>query len=104
MRHLYLLLFFLGTFGLSAQQSDLVAGSEEIRVRLHPNPATADVVYIESDSKAPKYIRIFDLFGKVVLDRRLLGDALVIDRLAPGVYMVRIEQQGRFATKKLVVR
>lgn len=104
MKQLYLLLFFMGTFGLAAQQTDPVSGNQEARVRLHPNPATGSVVYVQSDSNAPKTVRIFDLFGKVVLERRLLGDALSIDGLVPGVYMVRIQQEGKFATKKLVVR
>ncbi|MBC2837903.1 T9SS type A sorting domain-containing protein [Robiginitalea sp. SC105] len=104
MKQLYLLLFFMGTFSLAAQHTGAVAGNEEARIRVHPNPATADVVYVESDSNAPKTVRVFDLFGKVVLERRLMGDALVIDRLVPGVYMVRIEQNGKYATKKLVVR
>ena len=104
MKQIYLLLFFMGTFGLAAQQTDAVAGSGEARIRLHPNPATANVVYIESDSAAPKPVRVYDLFGKVVLERRLSGDALAIDLLVPGVYMVRVEQKGRYATKKLVVR
>ena len=92
MKQIYLLLFFMGTFGLAAQQTDAVAGSEEARIRLHPNPATTNVVYIESDSRAPKTVRVFDLFGKVVLERRLSGDALAIVRdpqqpLAPGAHL-----------------
>lgn len=104
MKQLYLLLFLMGTFCLSAQQDDPVSAAQEARIRLHPNPATGDMVYVQSESNAPKTVRIFDLFGKVVLERRLLGDALAIDRLVPGVYMVRIQQEGKYATKKLVVR
>lgn len=73
-------------------------------IRLHPNPAQGDVVYVVSSLPGPKTVRIFDLFGKVVLERRLSGDALPIETLIPGVYMVRVEQADVVATKKLIVR
>ena len=104
MKHLYLLLLFMGMLGVSAQQQPTQLPQGEASVRLHPNPTSDGVVYVESDSPSPKLIRIFDLFGKTVLERRIPGNTLTLDRLAPGVYMVRIEQDNRYATKKLVIR
>ena len=104
MKQLYLLLFLMGTCSLSAQETAVAAEDTSAEIRLHPNPAQGDVVYVVSARPGPKTVRIFDLFGKVVLERRLGGDALPIDTLIPGVYMVRIEQDGVVATKKLIVR
>lgn len=104
MKQLYLLLFVLGTCALSAQEASMPAGEAPAEIRLHPNPAQGDVVYVVSSLPGPKTVHIFDLFGKVVLERRLSGDALPIETLIPGVYMVRVEQDEVVATKKLIVR
>jgi len=104
MKHLYLLLFLLGTCVLSAQQEPVAEADAPAEIRLHPNPAEGNLVYVVSSRPGPKTARIFDLFGKVVLERYLTADALPIEALIPGVYMVRVEQGGAVATKKLIVR
>ena len=104
MKQLYLLLFLMGTCALSAQEKPLTGAETPAEIRLHPNPAQGDLVYVESTLPGPKTVRVFDLFGKVVLERLLTTDALPIETLIPGVYMVRVEQNGVVATKKLIVR
>ncbi len=104
MKQLYLLLFLMGTCALSAQQEPVADAASQAEIRVHPNPAEGDLVYVVSTHAGPKTVRIFDLFGKVVLERRLTGEALPIETLIPGVYMVRVEQGGVVATKKLIVR
>jgi hypothetical protein len=104
MKQLYLLLFLMGTCALSAQEEPVARADASVEIRLHPNPAEGDLVYVVSTRLGPKTVRIFDLFGKVVLERRLTGDALPIETLIPGVYMVRIEQGEVVVTKKLIVR
>jgi hypothetical protein len=104
MKQLYLLLFLMGTCALSAQETTGAAQDVPTEIRLHPNPAEGDVVYVVSTRPGPKTVRVFDLFGKAVLERRIGGDALPIENLIPGVYMVRIEQDDLVATKKLIVR
>ncbi|MDG1571771.1 T9SS type A sorting domain-containing protein [Robiginitalea sp. M366] len=104
MKKLYLLLFALVALSLSAQQSRREPAEKEVSFTLSPNPASGDFVYISGGEDAPKTVRIFDLFGKAVLERRINGNALPIHMLTPGVYMVQIEQQGAVATKKLVIR
>ncbi len=104
MKQLYLLLFLMGTCALSAQQEPVADADSPAEIRLHPNPALGDLVYVVSTRPGPKTVRVFDLFGKVVLERHLTGDALPIETLIPGVYMVRVEQSGVVATKKLIVR
>ena len=104
MKQLYLLLFLMGTCVLSAQEKSLAEAETSAEIKLHPNPAEGDLVYVVSTLPGPKTVRVFDLFGKAVLERHLTGDALPIESLIPGVYMVRVEQNGTVATKKLIVR
>ena len=104
MKQLLLLICFLVTFAITAQQDSGGLESEEAQFSLHPNPVMDGLVYVESKQTGPKHIRIYDLFGKVVLERRLNSRKLVLTSLVPGVYMVQLRQQERIATKKLVIR
>jgi hypothetical protein len=94
----------MGTFAVSSQQNPEGSGSDEANFRLHPNPAREGFVYIESDYNGPKHVRIYDLFGKVVLEQRMDSNKLILTSLVPGVYMVQVRQEERVATKKLVIR
>lgn len=70
---------------------------------LYPNPATG-VVNIETPAQGEKQVVVYDMLGKVVLDRVVAGKQLDISSLKTGVYMVSISQKGTKVTKKLVVR
>lgn len=104
MKHLYLLLLVLGPLSLQAQQLPERPGSPDLEVRIHPNPAPGPHVEIVTQYPSPKEIAIYDIFGKAVLHRRIEGTTLDIRDLSPGVYMVRIVQQGQSTIKKLIVR
>lgn len=104
MKHYYLLLFLLGTFCLQAQQLPVGHDAPDLEVRIHPNPAPGPHVEIVTRNHSPKEIAIYDIFGKAVLHRRIQGTTLDIRDLSPGVYMVRIVQQGKSTIKKLIVR
>jgi hypothetical protein len=104
MKQLLLLLFLMGTCTLAAQQNSERSEDAEVRLWLHPNPSKDGFVYVESEQDGPKHIRIYDLFGKVVLEARLDSNKLFLTALVPGVYMVQVRQQDRIATKKLVIR
>ena len=94
----------MGTLALTAQEIDSGKTDEAVSFKLHPNPVYDGVVYVQSTNPSPKTIRIYDLFGKVVLQRRIVTDKLFLDALVPGVYMVQLQQGGDIATKKLVIR
>lgn len=104
MKQLLLLLFILSFYAVSAQQDPKGFERTETHFRLHPNPVKDGFVFVESDLEGPKDIRIYDLFGKVVLERRLVSQKLLVSTLVPGVYMVQVRQEERIGTKKLVIR
>jgi hypothetical protein len=103
MKQLLLLLFVLSTYAVSAQREPQSPDRAEADFSLHPNPVRDGFVYIETDSNSPKDIRIYDLFGKVVLEQRLVSQKLFVSALVPGVYMVQVRQGERIGTKKLVI-
>lgn len=104
MKQLFLLICFIGSFAVSAQQQPPEKGTERMEFKLNPNPVYDGVVSIESNLQGPKTVRIYDLFGKTVLERRIDSDKLHLGSLVPGVYMVQLRQKGHLATKKLVIR
>lgn len=93
----------MGTLAASAQDTGDLASQGEISLRIHPNPAPGPTVEIVTQSDLPKTVQVFDLFGNAILQRRIPDNTLDIRSLVPGVYMVRVVQQGRSTTKKLIV-
>lgn len=72
--------------------------------KLYPNPATADVVYVTTDKNDSKEIRVYDVFGELVLSDRISTKRLNISRLSPGVYVVQVTENGKSINRKLVVK
>lgn len=107
MKKIYFILL-LG-FSLSVYSQDDRFPTQKISTeisgfKLYPNPATADIVYVTTEQNNVKEIRIFDVFGELVLTDRISVKALDISRLSPGVYMVQVKENGKSINRKLVVR
>ena len=69
---------------------------------IYPNPAT-DMVNVVSNSLSNKDIVITDLLGKTVLKANV-SQAVNVSALNAGVYMMQIKQDGKTATRKLIVK
>ncbi|WP_428224107.1 T9SS type A sorting domain-containing protein [Flavobacterium sp.] len=82
---------------LSAEKFDNIAG-----LRVSPNPATTEL-NILSDSFAAKTVEMYDVLGKVALKATVTSQPLNISGLAKGVYVAKITEEGRVATRKVVV-
>ncbi|GLU43552.1 T9SS type A sorting domain-containing protein [Allomuricauda sp. NBRC 101325] len=72
--------------------------------KMYPNPAYGNEVYITTESNGSKQIKIFDVFGEVVLSDRIATNTLDISRLVPGVYVLQVTEQKKTMTRKLVVK
>jgi len=101
MKKWYLLLFFfIGAFGISlAQDTSDVPG-----LKVYPNPVTQGVVYISTDANQPKDIIIYDVFGTVKLNTSIDQDALYLQNIGAGIYVIRITENNYTATRKLIVK
>lgn len=103
MKQLYLFLFFVCFAALGHAQH--APGQKDIDgLKVYPNPVTTGKVYIQTDENAPKKIMIFDVFGTQVLETALLGRELNVSQLDAGVYMMRVMENDRVATRKLIVK
>lgn len=91
---------------LSAQESQEFKNRihEGAEVKLYPNPAFGGVVYVVTKTNTNKRITVYDVFGKVVLKDKIPDQALDITRLAPGVYVLQVNEGQKTMTRKLVVK
>ncbi|NJB71135.1 hypothetical protein GGR42_001597 [Saonia flava] len=107
MKQVYLLLFLLFTVAASAQdmaENDTVKIEEIPNFKLYPNPAFDDVVYITTERNGNKNIVIYDVFGEVVLRDKISSTVLNISKLSPGVYVLKVTEENKCMTRKLVVK
>jgi len=83
------------------------AGTKESAIaglKLFPNPLKGNVLNITSDANATKTIAIFDVLGKQVVNTTTANNSINVSNLTSGVYIVKITEEGKTATKKLVVQ
>lgn len=92
-------LYAQDTIDVNNLQNDEITG-----FKLYPNPAMADVVYVTTEQNSQKEVRIYDVFGELVLTDRLTTKALNISRLSPGVYVVQVTENDKSITRKLIVK
>ncbi len=84
---------------LTSNQVSAISG-----LKVYPNPVSNGTMFIESDANAEKTVTVFDVLGKQVLNTTTSTNAINVSQLNTGVYMVRITEEGKTATKKLVIR
>jgi hypothetical protein len=102
------LLGFFFSFSLTAQEIKQQPKQQETTVieglNLYPNPVSNGKVYVTSKNDLDKEIIIFDVLGKKVLQTLISSKELNISNLSPGVYIIKINEGGASATRKLIVR
>ena len=69
---------------------------------IHPNPVK-DVLNFETSIDSSDYIAtVFDINGKKVLNKKFEGKLLNVSKLETGIYILRLEYQGKTITRKLI--
>ena len=82
---------------LSNKKFDSILG-----LKVYPNPAKNNL-FISSDSNEIKQVEIYNVLGKVVLNTKVTNASINISAIAAGVYVVKITEAGKTATRKLVI-
>ncbi|MBQ0734641.1 T9SS type A sorting domain-containing protein [Aquimarina celericrescens] len=115
MRKIYLLITFVGlicfsfTTGIQAQistsqNSETKAQQDIAGLQVYQSPATRDILYITSDLQRTKTVRIFNVLGKQMLFKVLIGKELDISTFPPGVYILKVtEGKNHQKTLKLIL-
>lgn len=80
-------------------QNNEIAG-----LKVYPNPVSNGVLHVESNLHTERTISIYDVLGKEVMKTTTSNTTLNIANLNSGIYIVKISENGKTATKKLVVK
>lgn len=70
---------------------------------MYPNPVSNGNLYITSNSSQAKSVAIFDILGKQVVKTTTSNNAVNVANLKSGVYIVKISEEGKTDTRKLII-
>ncbi len=72
-------------------------------LKVYPNPVNNGILSITSDSLTEKAVVIYDIMGKQVFAGTTINNVVSISTLNTGVYMIKITEEGKTATRKIVI-
>ena len=72
--------------------------------KMYPNPVTSGILFIETTANAERIVTVFDVLGKKVLSTTTTNNVISVASLHSGVYIVNISEEGKTASRKLVIR
>jgi hypothetical protein len=84
---------------LSTRGFDAIDG-----LTMYPNPLKGNTLYLTSTANAEMSVQIFDLVGKEVLNSNIINNGVNVSGLNAGVYIVKVTEEGKTATRKLVIQ
>ena len=73
-------------------------------LKIYPNPVANGTLFVESDANTERTITLFDVLGKQVLNTTTSNSAINVSGLTSGVYMVKVIEEGKTETRKLVIK
>jgi hypothetical protein len=73
-------------------------------LKMYPNPVSNGTLFIETSANAEKTVTVYDVLGKQVLNTTTSNNAINVASLHTGVYIVNITEEGKTASRKLVIR
>jgi hypothetical protein len=83
---------------LSTNKFNAISG-----LNMYPNPVTDGNLYITSNSNNAKTVTVYDILGKQVLNTKTSNNVVNISNLKSGAYIVRITEDGKTDTRKLII-
>jgi len=73
-------------------------------MRIYPNPVDGNYVTILSPVNGTKYVQVFDINGRRVMDTSINNNTLDVSSINSGFYMIKVTIDGQSKISKLVVR
>ncbi len=83
---------------LNVKQNDISG------LNIHPNPVIGNVLYINTAANEIKNVVIVDILGKQVINTTTSGNSINVSDLNSGIYIVKVTEEGKTATRKLVIQ
>ncbi|WP_130733391.1 T9SS type A sorting domain-containing protein [Flavobacterium sp. J27] len=95
----YLVSRSLTDLTLSTKSFDSIDG-----LKMYPNPLTGNILNFSSNANAAMTVQVFDVLGKEVVKGNVSNNTFNTGNLNAGIYIVKITEEGKTATRKLVVK
>ena len=73
-------------------------------VKIFPNPATNNFVTISSAILEDINVAVFDVLGKQISSQKLQNNRIDVSGLKSGIYLLKISQNEKTTTEKLVIK
>lgn len=71
----------------------------------YPNPVTNGEFFINSANSVAKDVQIYDMLGKQVYAKNVIANERVnVANLNTGIYILKVIEEGKTATRKLVIK
>jgi hypothetical protein len=94
----------LGATWSSVTSGSLAVAQNQIEgLKIYPNPVTNGTFYINTSTDSTKEVVVYDVLGKQVV-KTSTTNAVNVSNLKAGVYIVKIIEDGKTATRKLIIR
>jgi hypothetical protein len=71
---------------------------------MYPNPVSNGTLYITSNSIEAKSVAVYDILGKQVLNSKTSNNTVNVSELKGGSYIVKITEEGKTDTRKLIIQ
>ena len=104
---LFALMFFVTLQGFAQADIKNAPAQQKIEgLSIFPNPVNNGKQYINITSKRSltKKVEIYNVLGKRIFSRMLIGKELNISKLGTGVYILKITEKNISETRKLVIK
>lgn len=85
------------TFTLSSSSFSQIEG-----LKMYPNP-TKNNLFIETALNSDINVSIVNMLGKEVVNTKVVNNTVNVSNLTSGIYIVRITEEGKTSTKKLII-
>lgn len=85
------------TFTLSSSSFSQIDG-----LKMYPNPAKNNL-FIETALNSDINVSIVNMLGKEVVNANVVNNTVNVSNLTSGIYIVKITEEGKTSTKKLII-
>ena len=92
-----------GTVTVSSSSMS-ISETNNLNVRIFPNPVTSNFVTIKTATIGLKNIKLYDINSRVILSTIIESEILNIDNVSPGVYFIQVTINGQSEISKLIIR
>ena len=85
------------SYNVLSMKENSIAG-----LKIYPNPVKNNL-YVTSDNFEEKSVEIYNVLGKIVLSTKVTNTPINVSKLSNGVYIVKVTENNKTATRKLVI-